>query len=84
MRSLRPGRTFSHPRQVFVYVLDENGVEHGFLVEGGTVSWEFIGMASSPTLGHGSAARIVVEGRMHRKDRGAGALVVDHRAEIGP
>jgi hypothetical protein len=63
------GEQFPNPRRVVVLVEAQDGTQHGFEFDGGTVKWEWTGQADGPTWGNGSAGRVTVEGRFHRKNR---------------
>lgn len=56
-------------RRVVILVEAQDGSQHGFEVDGGTVRWEATGLADGPRWGVGSGGRITVEGRFHRKNR---------------
>jgi hypothetical protein len=62
------GQTFENARQIIVLVQAADGTEHAFQVEG-KARWEWTGLATGETMGHGSAGRVTVEGRFHRKNR---------------
>lgn len=57
------------PKRTIILVEAEDGTQHGFEVDGGTVRWEATGLTDGPRWGMGSAGRITVEGRFHRKNR---------------
>lgn len=58
-----------NPRRTIILVEAQDGTQHGFEVDGGSVRWEWTGMSEGPTMGLGSSGRIIVEGRFHRKNR---------------
>lgn len=79
------GQTFKDATEIIVLVKERDGSQHAFQVEVGTVRWEATGMAHGPELGYGSAGRVTVEGRFHRKNRpGEDQPAIDSpRGEIG-
>jgi hypothetical protein len=63
------GQEFDDAVQIIVLVERRDGSQHAFQVEMGTVTWEATGFAFGKRLGDGSAGRVTVEGRFHRKNR---------------
>lgn len=82
------GQYFKDAKQVIILVQHKDGSQHAFQLEPGTVRWEHTGMADGPELGYGSAGRLTVEGRFHRKNRSPlSQSALDEGAtqgEIGP
>ena len=65
------GKTFTNARRVVVLVEADDGEQHGFEIDGGTVRWEFTGVGEGSRWGTGALGKITVEGRFHRKNRPA-------------